>query len=314
MKRILLPCFILLISLVYIGFAVGQDAILLKSVERLVLQRGKYTTGRRSSPIPQLKCVGSSCYRFEPVTVTCKNMGSDGTDATWECTSDMPRAYRFGTIDVQCEGYNYPDDPYILKGSCGLEYSIEPTGESDPSSSSYSSSQSYNSYNSPSSSGSTTFGTVFMFGVVCLIFYWIFRSCSDTSRNAHGGHGGGGGGYDAPGNPPPPYGNNNNNDGTSKPSSSSSYSSSSSSSSIPSSFTPNTAQGPGFWSGMLGGAALASMFRGRSQYGYNQGYNHGYGYGGGYNRGYPSSTPSFFSGGGSSGSVERKAYGGTSRR
>jgi len=311
MKQVLFPCFIVLISLVYV-LGVGQDAILLKNVERLVLQRGKYTTGRRSSPIPQLTCVGSSCYQFEPVTVICKNMGSDGVDATWECTSDMPRQWRFGTVNVQCEGYNFPDDPYILKGSCGLEYSIEPSGESSPSSS-YSS---YSSYNSTPSSGSTTFGTVFMFAVVCLIFYWIFRSCTDASRN-HPNHGGGGGGGGF-GNPPPPYGNNdnnNNNDGNSKPSSSSS----SSSSSIPSSFTPNTAQGPGFWSGMLGGAALASMFRGRSQYGsgygYNQGYNQGYG---GFNRGYggPSyrpTTSSFFSGGGG-GSVERKSYGGTSRR
>lgn len=32
----------------------------------------------------------------------------------------MDSAYRFGRIQVSCEGYEYPDDPYILRGSCGV--------------------------------------------------------------------------------------------------------------------------------------------------------------------------------------------------
>ncbi|KAF5889462.1 store-operated calcium entry-associated regulatory factor-like isoform X1, partial [Clarias magur] len=32
-------------------------------------------------------------------------------------------------VEVSCEGYNSPDDPYILKGSCGLEYTLELTAE-----------------------------------------------------------------------------------------------------------------------------------------------------------------------------------------
>lgn len=32
----------------------------------------------------------------------------------------MDNAYRFGDISVTCEGYDYPDDPYVLKGSCGV--------------------------------------------------------------------------------------------------------------------------------------------------------------------------------------------------
>ncbi|CAB3996411.1 store-operated calcium entry-associated regulatory factor, partial [Paramuricea clavata] len=41
----------------------------------------------------------------------------------------MENKYRFGKIDVNCEGYDYPTDPYILRGSCGLEYTIELTDE-----------------------------------------------------------------------------------------------------------------------------------------------------------------------------------------
>ena len=47
----------------------------------------------------------------------------------WECKSDMDNLYRFGEIEVICEGYDYPDDPYITKGSCGLEYTLEYTKE-----------------------------------------------------------------------------------------------------------------------------------------------------------------------------------------
>ena len=32
----------------------------------------------------------------------------------------MDAAYRFGRIQVSCEGYDYPEDPYVLKGSCGV--------------------------------------------------------------------------------------------------------------------------------------------------------------------------------------------------
>jgi hypothetical protein len=32
----------------------------------------------------------------------------------------MPKKYKFGKLSVSCEGYAYPDDPYILAGSCGV--------------------------------------------------------------------------------------------------------------------------------------------------------------------------------------------------
>ena len=39
--------------------------------------------------------------------------------------------FRFGNIEVVCEGYDYPDDPFILKGSCGLEYTLDYTMEGE---------------------------------------------------------------------------------------------------------------------------------------------------------------------------------------
>ena len=62
------------------------------------------TTGRRSSPIPQLSCVGGdACGAFTPATVQCQNRGFDGSDVQWECKADMDTDFRFGATTVACE-------------------------------------------------------------------------------------------------------------------------------------------------------------------------------------------------------------------
>lgn len=108
-----------------------DGSVLLQNVQVLTLYRGRYTTARRSSPVPQLQCVGGSagCQAFVPEVVQCQNKGWDGVDVQWECKTDMDNAYRFGRIEVSCEGYNHPADAYVLKGSCGLEYTLELTKE-----------------------------------------------------------------------------------------------------------------------------------------------------------------------------------------
>ena len=37
----------------------------------------------------------------------------------------MDKKYQLGRIEVTCEGYDYPDDPYILRGSCGVSDLID---------------------------------------------------------------------------------------------------------------------------------------------------------------------------------------------
>uniref|UniRef100_A0A8C6UAU5 Store-operated calcium entry-associated regulatory factor n=1 Tax=Neogobius melanostomus TaxID=47308 RepID=A0A8C6UAU5_9GOBI len=109
----------------------GMWSVLLRDIQVLTLYKGRYTTGRRSSPVPQLQCVGGSagCHVFVPEVVQCQNKGWDGVDVQWECKTDMDNAYRFGRIEVSCEGYSHPSDQYVLTGSCGLEYSLELTEE-----------------------------------------------------------------------------------------------------------------------------------------------------------------------------------------
>ena len=42
----------------------------------------------------------------------------------WECTAQTDKKYQLGRIQVSCEGYDYPDDPYILRGSCGVSEGV----------------------------------------------------------------------------------------------------------------------------------------------------------------------------------------------
>uniref|UniRef100_A0A3B5QRT9 Store-operated calcium entry-associated regulatory factor n=1 Tax=Xiphophorus maculatus TaxID=8083 RepID=A0A3B5QRT9_XIPMA len=108
-----------------------SPGVLLRDIQALTFYRNRFTTARRSNPVPQLKCVGGSagCHVFIPDVVQCVNRGWDGVDVQWECKTDMDNAYRFGAIEVSCEGYSHPSDDYILKGSCGLEFTLELTQE-----------------------------------------------------------------------------------------------------------------------------------------------------------------------------------------
>ncbi|KAL6109944.1 saraf [Pungitius sinensis] len=122
---------ILVLQFLLVGHIKSWDdgSVLLRDVQALTLYKDRYTTARRSSPVPQLQCVGGSagCQAFVPEVVQCQNKGWDGEDIQWECKTDMDNAYRFGRIEVSCEGYRNPADALILKGSCGLEYTLELT-------------------------------------------------------------------------------------------------------------------------------------------------------------------------------------------
>lgn len=63
----------------------------------------------------------------------CHNEGVDYDDESvqWSCTASLPPQFKLGSTDVVCEGYSGADDPYVLKGSCGVEYRLvlTPLGE-----------------------------------------------------------------------------------------------------------------------------------------------------------------------------------------
>jgi len=104
---------------------------LLTAITVLTLYQDQMTTGRRSSPVPQMTCYGNACVPERmPSTMQCKQVGAE----QWACTANLADDVILGATPVTCEGYDYPDDPYVLDGSCGVEYElnwIDPSREDE---------------------------------------------------------------------------------------------------------------------------------------------------------------------------------------
>ncbi|GJE85682.1 hypothetical protein PsYK624_017610 [Phanerochaete sordida] len=101
-----------------------MSRVRLDKIKSLTFYQDALTAARRTDPLPQLTCIGKACRLFTPEAVRCVNIGGEGTEVDWKCEADLPEALRFGRVQVSCEGYDRPGDPYVLKGSCALEYRL----------------------------------------------------------------------------------------------------------------------------------------------------------------------------------------------
>ncbi|KAF1851017.1 DUF1183-domain-containing protein [Cucurbitaria berberidis CBS 394.84] len=292
----------------------------LSNVQSLTLRKGQSTSHRRVDAMPQLTCIGGSARGLYEVDVMrCKNSGSDYDEDSiqWTCTASLPEEFKLGSTDVICEGYDSPNDPYILKGSCGVEYKLVLT---DKGREKYGKGKGGGWWggddeggergDGPKTMGERVAAAVFwllFIGVALWMAYsaftgWAQRRADGGGAGGNrpgwggGGGGGGGGGWgggnnDAYDDPPPPYYPSN----PGKPRSG------------------DATEGwrPGFWSGTLGGAA-AGWAAGRMGNRGNQ-TGSGYGSGSGWNNGEGSSRSS--SGDSfSSTRHESTGFGSTSRR
>lgn len=43
----------------------------------------------------------------------------------WNCSAPLPYGVSLGMVEVNCEGYENQNDPYVLVGSCGLTYTLD---------------------------------------------------------------------------------------------------------------------------------------------------------------------------------------------
>ncbi len=122
MWRVLLP----ILCAIAVCVAYRDGRVHPRDIEVITLRAGSYTNGRRSLRIPQLLAVEApSDVAWRPDSVQCTHVGWDGRDVQWRCeTHDMPSDLKFGRMEVNCEGYESPDDEYVLEGSCGLEYEL----------------------------------------------------------------------------------------------------------------------------------------------------------------------------------------------
>ena len=187
----------------------------------------------------------------------CKNSGSDYDEDSiqWTCTASLPEEFKLGSTQVICEGYDHPDDPYILKGSCGVEYRLILTdkGREKFGKGKAGWDQDDEETGYPKTMGERIAAAafwLFFIGIALWIVYSAFAGWAQGPANGVGGGnrpgwgGGGGGGWggggwgggnDPDNDPPPPY--------------------------YPSDPKTQSRNGategwrPGFWSGALGGAA-----------------------------------------------------------
>ncbi|CAM9320855.1 unnamed protein product [Ectocarpus sp. 13 AM-2016] len=331
----------------------NDGRILLDAVKVITLHDAKDTAGRRSAPVPQLVCRGG-CQEWAPEVVQCYNMGSDGTDAAWKCEANMPDDYSFSSVEVSCEGYDYPDDPYILKDSCQLIYTLRAPrgnggGRGGVGADGWgSSARSWEDGNNPTWDGRPAgrkrgrgevgtgrdFGSRLMtwavLGVVGYVLYNTFLRAAETPSG--GGpspppptSGGGGGGWGGGGGGGGGGGDNWRGGGTDNSAGGPPSKGAAAAGTAPAASAP--AQGEGMYPWLAGGgigAALGYMLRPRHRrhaparggMAWNQGYGTGTlgGRGGGGGRAYQRRGSGGGGGGGGRGGGMQAGYGGTSRR
>lgn len=129
----LLPTIVLLFPSIVVSKS-RPDAVLLSSIQSLTLRNDRQTSHRRVAAVPQLNCVGGNARdRYEVDMMRCTNSGSDyeANDVQWTCRAELPEEFKLGSTDVICEGYDSAEDPYVLKGSCGVEYRLVLTGKGE---------------------------------------------------------------------------------------------------------------------------------------------------------------------------------------
>ncbi|KAJ6513193.1 hypothetical protein C8R45DRAFT_962762 [Mycena sanguinolenta] len=186
----------------------------LAKISALTFYKDSVTEGRRTSPIPQLVCVGEPCNVYQPEVVRCQSLGGSGTDIDWKCETDLPSSLRFGKVEVGCEGWSRPGDRYVLAGSCSLEYRLVrvPGSLRD--------SDSDNWFGRRSADPGSLVFTFIWLGFLAIIIYSFLQSCMRGPQNRAGARpdpprpgnsgffpGGFPGGYnnDDTSAPPPPY-------------------------------------------------------------------------------------------------------------
>ncbi|KAK0769807.1 hypothetical protein LTR02_011488 [Friedmanniomyces endolithicus] len=146
----------------------------------------------------------------------CKNVGSDyeTEDIQWTCSASLPDDFKLGSTDVICEGYDGPDDPYVLKGSCGVEYRLVLT---DAGEQKYGRNAFERVYRQPSgrNAAGALFSLLFWGVFIAVICIFVYKTCvaraathpppgndSHLGWNGDGSGGGDDGGDDGQ---PPPY-------------------------------------------------------------------------------------------------------------
>lgn len=120
---------VLVLSLLYlcsVSARGAHSAVQYDALTKLYFFADDMTTGRRNAPVLQLEQFDSDEQLFARATCTRSSASSP-----WQCTAEPKPGFAaqvaessFDRLDVQCEGFDWPDDPDVLVGSCALRYSL----------------------------------------------------------------------------------------------------------------------------------------------------------------------------------------------
>lgn len=90
--------------------------------EVLYVARRRHPT--KDLNLPLFAFYGPQILHSLPTARPCQV--SDDLKPCWACTTNgLPDNVALGTVEVSCEGYKSPSDPYVLVGSCGLTYTLD---------------------------------------------------------------------------------------------------------------------------------------------------------------------------------------------
>eukprot|EP00188_Purpureofilum_apyrenoidigerum_P004811 Plantae.Rhodophyta-Purpureofilum_apyrenoidigerum.ctg57332.p1 GENE.Plantae.Rhodophyta-Purpureofilum_apyrenoidigerum.ctg57332~~Plantae.Rhodophyta-Purpureofilum_apyrenoidigerum.ctg57332.p1 ORF type:complete len:201 (-),score=18.48 Plantae.Rhodophyta-Purpureofilum_apyrenoidigerum.ctg57332:9-611(-) len=111
------------------GVQCQPDRVLLSGISVLTFVDGRVTRARRNVSRPQLECTGGSAKDerdLQPSSMRCVNTGFSERGVFWECRPIAPLSedVELGKMTVSCEGYSYPDDKFVLRDSCWLQYEL----------------------------------------------------------------------------------------------------------------------------------------------------------------------------------------------
>ena len=120
-------------SLIAPQVAAAEDKIKMQDLRNITFRNGKYTSGTRGRPVPQMACgcrfqVDCNCGSIEG-DITCHNHGIREENSLsypplyWECENeDLSSLKHLHHIEVSCDCATDCRDDYISISSCYLRY------------------------------------------------------------------------------------------------------------------------------------------------------------------------------------------------
>jgi hypothetical protein len=109
--------------------------VLFSAITILTLRPSELTTNRRVPPVPQAVCAypHDVCNTLSAniSVVRCHKDAStiDPECIQWFCTAPEldPQLVGIASVSIDCEGYGVDGDAWVLRGSCGVRFSLIPT-------------------------------------------------------------------------------------------------------------------------------------------------------------------------------------------